>query len=208
MHPNPIYRKTGTAKNISFAQDRSFGTLAVNHPDGPFLSHIPFQLSNDGQWLEAHLVRSNPIVRLLKAPLRANIAVSGPDGYISPDWYGIPDQVPTWNYVSVQIKGELRLLEQDKLRGVLDRLSMAMEARLSPKTPWTIDKMTRDTFDKMARQIVPIQMAVTDIQATWKLSQNKPQDAVVGAISGLNDNGIGSEVETLTALMNLAMQDQ
>ena len=97
MHPNPIFRKTETAKNIAFARMRCFGILSVNSDDGPLLSHIPFILTEDGASLEAHLVRSNPILRLLDTPQKAVIAVSGPDAYISPDWYLVADQVPTWN---------------------------------------------------------------------------------------------------------------
>jgi len=60
----------------------------------PLLSHVPFLLSEDGRRAELHLVRSNPICRA--APGAARIAVSGSDGYVSPDQYGIPGQVPTW----------------------------------------------------------------------------------------------------------------
>lgn len=57
------------------------------------MSHIPFQLSDDGTHVEAHLVRSNPILKLLDAPQPAKLVVSVADCYVSPDWYGVPDQV-------------------------------------------------------------------------------------------------------------------
>lgn len=81
MHPNPAFRKTTEDKNIEIARARSFGVLAVNAENGPLVSHIPFQLSENGGYLEAHLIRSNPIVRLLKEPVRAIMAVSGGDAY-------------------------------------------------------------------------------------------------------------------------------
>ena len=34
------------------------------------------------------------------------LIVEGPEGYISPDWYGVADQVPTWNYVAVHLVGK------------------------------------------------------------------------------------------------------
>ncbi|MGB7288311.1 MAG: FMN-binding negative transcriptional regulator [Salaquimonas sp.] len=201
MHPNPIFRKTETEKNISFARDRSFGILSVNSEDGPLLSHIPFQLSEDGNYLEAHLVRSNPILRLLEEPVSAVVAVSGPDAYISPDWYGVDDQVPTWNYVAVHLRGMLHKLDQDELHGVLERLSAAFEARLLPKKPWVTDKMDQDIYQKMQRQIVPIGFEVSDIQGTWKLSQNKIATAISGAANGVETAGVGSETDTLVQLM-------
>ena len=204
MHPNPAYRRTSNAQNIEFARARSFGTLAVNSENAPLISHIPFQLSEDGKHLEAHLVRSNPIVRLTKDPIDAVVAVTGPDGYISPDWYGIENQVPTWNYVAVHLRGQLRLLGQDELHGVLERLSANMEKRLKPKAPWKIDKMDPDIYAKMQRQIVPIAMQVSDIQGTWKLTQNKTEDARKDAAAGLRNSSAGMEVADLARLMQAA----
>ena len=201
MHPNPVFRKTAENKNIEFARARSFGTLSVNSDEGPLLSHIPFQLSEDGSALEAHLVRSNPILRLLEHPVPAVIAVSGGDAYVSPDWYGVENQVPTWNYVAVHLRGSLERLEQEKLLGILERLSANLEQRLAPKPPWKIDKMDADAFEKLERQIVPVQMKVTDIQGTWKLSQNKPPDARTGARAGIETAPVGMSTQTITDLM-------
>ncbi|WP_075995954.1 FMN-binding negative transcriptional regulator [Salaquimonas pukyongi] len=205
MHPNPVFRKQAQAANISFARSRSFGVLAVNGDGGPLLSHIPFALSEDGAWLEAHLVRSNPILRLLGQAQPAVIAVAGSDAYISPDWYGVDDQVPTWNYVAVHLRGTLKRLPDEELHPILERLSENFEARLAPKKPWTITKMDQDIYQRMLRQIVPIAMDITQIDGTWKLSQNKPEAACLGAADGLAGIDpsveIGSEMEALVSLM-------
>ena len=80
MHPNPAFWGESAARTLAFARERAFGTLAVNADGGPVLSHIPFVL--DGEAVDLHLVRSNPILRALPAP--AVIAVAGPDAYVSP----------------------------------------------------------------------------------------------------------------------------
>ena len=202
MHPNPAFRETPKKNNIAFARERSFGSLAVNGDDGPLVSHIPFQLSPDGKYLEAHLVRSNPIVRVLGEPIDAVISVLGPDGYISPDWYGVDNQVPTWNYVAVHLRGLIQLLEHDELHGVLERLSTNMEERLISKAPWKIDKMTPEIYARMQRQIVPVAMQVSDIQGTWKLAQNKEDAVRVAAVASLRGGSIGSEIDHLAGLMS------
>ena len=33
----------------------------------------------------------------------------GPHCYISPDWYGKPGNVPTWNYISIQVLGNVKI---------------------------------------------------------------------------------------------------
>lgn len=143
MHPNPAFRQASRDENLGFARSRGFGTLAVSAPEGPLLSHVPFLLNGAGTAADLHLVRSNPILRLLDAPRPAVIAVQGPDGYVSPDWYGMPDQVPTWNYVAVHLRGTLEPLPQDALRDLLSRGSRRTSRRGSRRsrngrwTRWT-----------------------------------------------------------------------
>lgn len=205
MHPNPSFRKESEVRNLEFARERAFGTLAVNASEGPLLSHIPFLLMEDDKTIELHLVRSNPIVQKLKQePQKAVISVLGGDSYISPDWYEVDNQVPTWNYIAVHLRGTIKLLQQDEIHNILDRLSASMEARLLPKKPWVSSKMDQDVYQKMLRQIVPVRMAVSEINGTWKLSQNKPDEVRMRASDGVLENGMGSELELLSKLMKTA----
>ena len=201
MHPNKTFRKTETPTNIAFARERGFGALAINADDGPLMSHIPFVLAEDGTEVELHLVRSNPILRHIAEPTKAVIAVQGAHSYISPDWYGVDDQVPTWNYVAVHLRGTLQKRPAEELRGMLDRLSMHFEEKLRPKTPWVTDKMTPDVLDKMMRMIVPCRMQVDQIDGTWKLGQNKPDAVRLGAAQAVETDGLGMALAQLAALM-------
>src|SRR6056297_3109500 len=74
MHPNPAFRQADAARNIAFVRAQGFGLLAVATGDPPLISHIPFLLSEDGTRAEFHLVRSNPIARLMSDPLPARLA--------------------------------------------------------------------------------------------------------------------------------------
>ncbi|NOD86584.1 MULTISPECIES: FMN-binding negative transcriptional regulator [unclassified Ruegeria] len=203
MHPNPAFRAEDRARHIEFARDRAFGVLAISGDGAPLISHVPFLLSEDGAVVDLHLVRSNPIVRMLHGPKEVRIAVQGPDGYVSPDWYGVADQVPTWNYVAVHLTGRLELRPQDELRDLLDRQTAFFEDRLLPKAPWVTGKMSDDALARMMRMIVPCRMQVEDIQGTWKLGQNKPEDARIAAADKV-PGGFGSETGQLAALMHKA----
>jgi len=199
MHPNPVFHTKDAAQNLAFANARAFGVLAVNGAHGPMLSHVPFLVDDDRVWL--HLVRSNPIARALAAPQQACLAVTGPDSYISPDWYGVPDQVPTWNYVAVHLRGSLERRPTEELRGIIDRESAFFEERLAPKPPWTGGKMSPGVMDKMMRAIVPCVLQITEIAGTWKLNQNKPDAVRLAAADGVEAHGIGAELAALAGLM-------
>ena len=199
MHPNPAFRKVTDDVTLAFLRTRAFGVLAVNAEAGPLLSHVPFLLSEDAGSADLHLVRSNPIARLDDVP--AVIAVSGPDGYVSPDWYGVEDQVPTWNYVAVHVRGRLERLGDGLMRDMLDRQSAAYEERLRPKRPWTADKMSDGALDRLMRAILPFRLHVERIDATWKLNQNKPEAARQGAAGAIEGAAIGQETVALARLM-------
>jgi len=202
MHPNPTFRAMPDAQSIAFARERAFGTLAVSADTGPLLAHVPFLLNEDATVADLHLVRSNPILALLGQPQGAVIAVQGPDGYVSPDWYGVPDQVPTWNYVAVHLRGTLERLDDGAMRDMLDRQSAHFETMLSPKKPWHSGKMTPGVMERMMRQIVPCRMTISAMNSTWKLSQNKPDSARTNAAAHMAARGIGQDTPLLAALMD------
>jgi transcriptional regulator len=199
MHPNSAFRQAPESATLAFLRARAFGTLAVNAEAGPLLSHVPFLLAEDAASADLHLVRSNPIARL--DGVAAVIAVSGPDGYVSPDWYGVADQVPTWNYVAVHIRGRLERLGDGLMRDMLDRQSAAYEERLAPKHPWTADKMSAGAIDRLMRSILPFRLHVERIDATWKLNQNKTEAARLAAAEAIARSEIGQETAALARLM-------
>jgi transcriptional regulator len=202
MHPNLIFRKAEQAQNLAFARQRSFGTLVINAANAPLLAHIPFLLSEDGSRIEGHLVRSNPILKLIGEGIEAVMSVTGPDAYISPDWYEIDNQVPTWNYISVNLRGKLFQLPQDELLPHLNRLSTHFEKQLAPKPVWTLDKMDEQALAKMTRMIVPIALEISEIDGTWKLAQNKPDQARIAAAQQVKASKLGSQTDEIAGLMN------
>jgi transcriptional regulator len=200
MHPNPAFRQTPTDSNLAFARERGFGILSVNGAEGPLAAHIPVLIAPDGATADLHLARSNPIARTA-LPAPALFAVAGPDAYVSPDWYGLPDQVPTWNYVAVHLRGTLAPLPVETLRDHADALSARFEADLRPKTPWTSAKMSEGVMERMMRMILPFRLTITSIEGTWKLNQNKPAEARIAAAGALASTAAESAATALARLM-------
>ena len=207
MHPNATFRSNDPARTTEVARARGFGLLTVNDDPVPLISHIPFLMSEDGGTAHLHLVRSNPIARKLKnGALPARIAASGPDGYVSPDWYGVADQVPTWNYVAVHLTGRLSLLPDSELCDIIDAQSAHFERMLAPKPEWTSAKMTPEVLARMMRQIVPCRFDVAEADATRKLNQNKPDEVRLRAADAMEATGIGQETAALARLMREAVE--
>lgn len=179
----------------AFVAARAFAHIFVHTGEGPMVAHAPVTVTGAGM-LRFHLARGNRLTRHLDgAAVLASIA--GPDAYISPDWYGTDDQVPTWNYLAVEAEGTARLLDEAALAEQLDALSAAQEARLLPKTPWTRSKMTPGRSEAMLRAILCFEIAVTAWRGTAKLGQNKSAAERAGAVAGLRALGM----DDMAALM-------
>ena len=205
MHSSLLFRQVSREANLAFARERGFGVLAVDAGDvgAPLLSHIPFLLAEDGRAVHAHLARPNPILRCLEDGAQpAVLAVSGPDGYISPDWYEAdPGLVPTWNYVAVHLSGRLRLRPEETLRDHLDALSAQFERRLHPKPAWRISKVPERQLEALMRAILPVELEVERVDGTWKLNQNRPDEARLNAARHVGSGGPGMETDRLAVLM-------
>ncbi len=60
-----------------------------------------------------------------------------------------------------------------------------IRGRLLPKAPWVSSKMSEGVMERMMRMILPFRMEVTAVDGTWKLNQNKPEAARLGAAAAL-----------------------
>ncbi len=187
MHPNAAFHWEDRDAMRAFVADQAFGQLFATTPDGPRVAHVPV-IWQDADHLRFHIARGNGVTRHLEGS-SALFVCNGPDAYVSPDWYGSDNQVPTWNYVAVELEGLIRKLSADELVAQLDALSEDQEARLAPKPLWTRDKMDPGYFDKLTRAINGFELRVTAWRGTVKLGQNKDAQARANVADALEAQG-------------------
>lgn len=172
----------------AFVRERSFSALFLTTPEGPRVAHTPVLFLGDDR-IGFHLARGNALTAHLDGA-EALLVAQGPDFYVSPDWYGMADQVPTWNYVAVEMQGRVARMDDALLLSFVDALSVEHEQRLAPKPVWTSAKMAPGVAEKMTRGIVGFTMRIEHWRGTRKLGQNKPEAArhsVAEAIAALGD---------------------
>jgi len=188
MHPNPKFRWEDRDAMRDFVRAAGFGALFAGTPDGPRAAHVPVVWLDDDT-LGFHLARGNGIVRHLDGAT-ALFTVLGPDAYVSPDWYeNGPDEVPTWNYVSVELEGRVTRMERDDLVAQIDALSHEQESRLSPKPEWTRAKSDPKKIGMMLNAITGFRLEVQAWRGTLKLGQNKPDEVRERAARHLDTEG-------------------
>lgn len=189
MHPNSAFRHDDRALLETLVDEVAFGMVFAATPDGPRVAHVPLLYTADGA-VQFHLARGNALTKHLDGATVLAV-VNGPDGYISPRWYGDggAEQVPSWNYAAVELEGRVRRLDEEGLLGLLAALSNKHEARVSAGQPWTMDKLSEARRIGLVKAIVGFEMEVLAWRETLKLSQNKSAEDRTALAAGLESEG-------------------
>jgi transcriptional regulator len=192
MHPAATFKVEDADVLLAHLAARPFVTLAAA-PDGRArIAHAPVVVRRlaSGLALDFHISRGNALAPFLAAGFRGVAVSLETEAYVSPDWYESVDQVPTWNYVSVEAEGPIGAMDDHGLVTLLDDLAAQEEGRLAPKPPWTRGKMSPGLFETMTRAIVGARMTVERLEGVTKLSQNKNDADRAGVIAALGDHPI------------------
>jgi transcriptional regulator len=186
--PTRIFGWHDEAELRAFVADTAFAQIVGSRADGRLVSaQAPLVPAADGSF-RFHLARANAAVPDLDGAL-VLASVIGTHFYVSPDWYGAPDQVPTWNYRMVEIEGIARRLTADEAREQVDSLSAVHEAALAPKPAWTSAKMEARVRERLLAGIVGFAIERPVLRGTAKLGQNKPERQAAGVIAALRARG-------------------
>jgi transcriptional regulator len=174
MHPNSKFQLVEREAMAAIVREIGFGTVVVQTEGGLRAVHVPFLV--DGDRVRFHVSRRNDVYDALSEGCEALLLVEGPHAYISPDWYGLEDRVPTWNYVAVEIIGPVVPLDPAGLAALVDALSDAHEARLLPKPAWSKDKMSAGRYEGLLKAIAGFELRATQWRGTAKVDQDKPAE--------------------------------
>jgi transcriptional regulator len=187
----------------------SFATIITQGEAGPFVSHLPLILEHEiegaieGQTLIGHCARANPQWRHFAEGQEATIIFHGPHAYISPAWYEPQiDNVPTWNYVAVHLKGSVQIIESSaEAYRILQTMVHHFESGYG--TNWNLPSEPNSELEGLVNAIVAFRIEIKEIQAKFKLSQKQTQDDRANVIDQL-PKFAGAEGSALAEYMKLA----
>jgi transcriptional regulator len=150
--------------------------------------------------LHGHLARNNP---QWSAPALGEslVILQGADAYVSPSWYASKAEhgrvVPTWNYSTAHVYGELVVHEDAAWLGNhVRRLTDVHEA--GSDRPWSVDDAPERFISGQLRAIVGVELIISRIEGKSKLSQNRTDADISGVVAGLQSVGqrqVAGEVE-------------
>ncbi len=182
-------------------EHHSFALLISQQFPALVASQLPLLLDReDGQFgtLVGHWAKANPQWQSLNQQM-VLVVFSGPHCYVSPQWYGAENVVPTWNYLAVHVAGRVELVDdREQLRLIVRRMVGTYE-RLNP-SPWSMPDEQTPCENRMLDQIVGFRIRIESIEGQWKLSQNHPTERRQKVIARLREQGGENPLE-IAALM-------
>jgi transcriptional regulator len=170
---------------LGFMRANPFAVLVSSTADGPFATHVPVIVREDGERIlvRGHVAKANPHWKYLQEQPKTLMIFHGPHAYISPSNYSTRENVPTWNYGAVHVYGNTRVYSQTTdLLEMLHDLIPTFEAAYEEQ--WSA--LTEAYRTRMLSHIVGFELAVAKIEAKFKLSQNRTRDEQQNVIESLS----------------------
>jgi transcriptional regulator len=178
------FRVHDHADAIAFMHANPFAILVSSTDDGPFATHLPVFVNAVGENLviRGHVAKANPHWRHLEQNPTCLTIFHGPHAYVSPSNYATREVVPTWNYGAVHVYGSARVFAApEELLGVLHDLIPMFEPAYAEQ--WA--SLSEAYRARMLSHIVGFEIAVTKIEAKFKLSQNRTREEQQNIITSL-----------------------
>jgi transcriptional regulator len=185
----PKYFKVTNVDEISdFIQKNAFGTIVTTELGKPIATHLPLGLKKieDDYYITGHVAYGNPQWKTFEQCDDVLVMFQGPHAYISSSWYG-HEEVPTWNYQAVHVYGKASIVGKDEL--IEDLTIMLEKYEENREEPVLWDKLSPGLLENQLKGIVGFKVKVGEIQAAYKLSQNRNETDYVNIIDQLQSEG-------------------
>lgn len=188
MYIPDIFKEEDVSKIYDFIREFSFATIISSGSGKPVATHTPLVLrfKDDKPVLAGHIAAANPQKEWLVNGAETLCIFQGPNAYVSPRWYTEMD-VPTWNYRSVHVYGTVSVLEgaavMELMKAMVDRYESTKEQ------PVKMEEMPAAMLEAQLKHIHVFEIAVTELQAAEKMSQNRDDASYKNIVNELKQDG-------------------
>ena len=175
----------------NFIIHNNFGTIITTDNDRPVATHTPMILNEEnGEWtITGHISKGNTQWQTFDGHENTLLIFKGPHAYISSTWYE-DENVPTWNYQSVHLYGHCSLLNEEELRQDLANLLDKYEGHSQNGATW--ENLSEGTQSQI-KGIVGFKVKVQEVQAAYKMSQNRNETDYQNVLEALDERSMGDD---------------
>ncbi|WP_299210388.1 FMN-binding negative transcriptional regulator [uncultured Dokdonia sp.] len=193
MYIPEIYKNENPEQIRAFIKANSFGIFITNKDGVSLATHIPLeyaQKESGTEILHAHISKANEQCAHIIDGGEVLCIFNGPHSYVSSSWYDF-EEVPTWNYIAVHVRGKLTILDQEGLWSSVKTLMQTYEDK--QENPVRMENLSEETLRQM-NGIIGFEVAISSIEAAYKLSQNRDDKNHTAVVHQLKNTGCPQEI--------------
>ena len=201
MYIPKIYKSEDQDLMKKIISENGFALL-ISDKDKLAATHSMFLLNENGGdfYLETHISKANFQAKVLKDGDEVLCDFLGAHSYISSSWYD-HQNVSTWNYEAVQIRGKVKLMNDDELYEHLRKLTFKYEK--PQKCPMLVENMGDEYVRKEMEGAFGIYIFPTEVFIVNKLSQNRNESDFRNIIKELEESSDGNSQRIAEKMRNL-----
>jgi transcriptional regulator len=171
-----------------------FAAVLANGDEGPQVAEAPVTFRagpRPAGAVEFHLARANPIFASMTEGAPVTLLLRGPDAAVSPSWFTesfkgeAPDRsrtAPTYNYLSLVLRGRLQLLGDEALQVQIAPLVAANEPRLNS---WRLEELAPELWAGWRGAIQLYRIEIDAFDFTAKFTPGDTPGDAPGVVEGL-----------------------
>jgi len=179
MYTPKHYREEDRQKIVAFMHQNEFATLVAYDGKRSIAGHFLMEVVSDDDeaiYINGHMSKANPLWKSFERNPKVLVIFQGAHTYISPTWYNHVN-VPTWNYISVHAYGNPRIIsDHAEYQAMLQRLVSKQETGSNPHSEYRLETLPQDIVMGQMKGTVGFQIKVTQLDANFKLSQNRDDE--------------------------------
>jgi len=176
-YPPPHHQDNDNNHMIEVIKAYPLATVISVKNNSPLVTHKPLIYRETDGKLIGHIDIYNPQTELMNGDNDVTIIFSGPQCYISPSVY-TTKQLPTWNYIKVHLKGEVKAIEsKEALKQSLITMTEFLE---QPDHKYILDA-DNPRMEANLDYIKMFEITITNWEGKFKLSQDKKKSDIEGA---------------------------
>jgi transcriptional regulator len=172
----------------------------------PVVTQVPIFMEeeNGKKILRGHIMKSTDHHKAFLHNPNVLAVFSGHHTYVSATWYTDPHQASTWNYMSVHVKGVIKLLDDAALIEVLKKTSLHFESN-NERSATYFDNLPSEYTQRLMKASVAFEIEVKEMDNVFKLSQNRDLKSYNNIIEKLEQQD--ADAQTIAAEMKKRTKD-
>jgi len=202
MYKVAYYNDVPHERMVAFMKANSMAIVIGFGLEYPAASHLPLELieENGKTKLSGHLMRKTDHHLAFEKNENVLVIFSSPAAVISAEWYAEPAVASTINYMTVHAKGKIKFTDEAGTREAIRKIT---DKEIGINNPASFNNISEEYVAAMVKAIVGFTIEIENMEAVFKLSQNRNEKDFLNIIINLEQRNEPGDIFIAQQMKNL-----